>query len=542
MVAGASGAASEHLARPRRTTSSRGTVVAGLEVDVLVADPEAEQGGVADDVGVARAATPRSVRRGAVGDDDVDLLARAGPAGRPGAGTSCGRPATSDERTTARITRGPPRPSAGRPARRQVDVSSSRRVHARGSLLVRPDAWPRSSSGRAPPSSHVWSSTAAAAESTTLRRARLSRPRLGAGAGGRSPWSGARRGARPGPSRTAPRAAASASSGLGGGPAAAVERQRAGRPPPRSTSSSATIGGQAAAAARHVAVAARARAYGAGQAPAGVADGHADADATPGRRRAPSSRSRPARPLTPPGRPRSRLVEGVVERARVAAAGHGQVGALAAPAPDGRGRVGEQLAGVRGRCRGRPRRPGPRPRPRVPPPRTTARTPGWSRTARARSRTASRSSPSTPGRRRRRRPPGRPGRRPRRRRPGPAAPLTSSRRAFSSRQALLDALEQLAGGHAEQLGRAASRASSRRAGARCGPVPVMASMRRRLEPIEPSEMIFIGPMSPSGGDVGAAAQLDASGGRPRAPGRGRRTSRRRRRWPRLARASSLVVS
>ena len=29
------------------------------------------------------------------------------------------------------------------------------------------------------------------------------------------------------------------------------------------------------------------------------------------------------------------------------------------------------------------------------------------------------------------------------------------------------------------------------------PVPVMASMRRRLEPIEPSDTILIGPMSPS---------------------------------------------
>ena len=29
-----------------------------------------------------------------------------------------------------------------------------------------------------------------------------------------------------------------------------------------------------------------------------------------------------------------------------------------------------------------------------------------------------------------------------------------------------------------------------------GPMPVTASMRRRLEPIEPSEMIFSGPMSP----------------------------------------------
>ena len=40
-----------------------------------------------------------------------------------------------------------------------------------------------------------------------------------------------------------------------------------------------------------------------------------------------------------------------------------------------------------------------------------------------------------------------------------------------------------------------------------GPMPVTASMRRRLEPIEPSLTIFTGPMSPSGPHVGAAAQL-----------------------------------
>ena len=40
-----------------------------------------------------------------------------------------------------------------------------------------------------------------------------------------------------------------------------------------------------------------------------------------------------------------------------------------------------------------------------------------------------------------------------------------------------------------------------------GPNPETASMRRRFEPIEPSQTIFTGPMSPSGAHVGAAAQL-----------------------------------
>ena len=42
---------------------------------------------------------------------------------------------------------------------------------------------------------------------------------------------------------------------------------------------------------------------------------------------------------------------------------------------------------------------------------------------------------------------------------------------------------------------AASSASSRRSRS-IGPVPVTASMRRRFEPIDPSDTIFIGPMSP----------------------------------------------
>ena len=39
-----------------------------------------------------------------------------------------------------------------------------------------------------------------------------------------------------------------------------------------------------------------------------------------------------------------------------------------------------------------------------------------------------------------------------------------------------------------------------------------ASMRRRLEPIEPSLTTFIGPMSPVARDVRAAAQLDRRSG------------------------------
>ena len=63
-------------------------------------------------------------------------------------------------------------------------------------------------------------------------------------------------------------------------------------------------------------------------------------------------------------------------------------------------------------------------------------------------------------------------------------------------QALLDAGDQLVGGDAQPVG-GARPAGPRPAEAVDGPRPVTASMRRRFEPIEPSDTIFIGPMSPS---------------------------------------------
>ena len=62
---------------------------------------------------------------------------------------------------------------------------------------------------------------------------------------------------------------------------------------------------------------------------------------------------------------------------------------------------------------------------------------------------------------------------------------------------LAGAVDHLADGHVEhlgQLGRAASSSSRSRS---IGPVPVTASMRRRLAPIDASDTIFTGPMSPS---------------------------------------------
>ena len=99
--------------------------------------------------------------------------------------------------------------------------------------------------------------------------------------------------------------------------------------------------------------------------------------------------------------------------------------------------------------------------------------------------------------------------RPRRRRPRSAAsssarPDASCRLSalISSRSSLISALpfdgvDELVGGDAERARRLARSVLPRRAVVRWGRSRRCASSRRRFEPIEPSETIFTGPMSPS---------------------------------------------
>ena len=61
---------------------------------------------------------------------------------------------------------------------------------------------------------------------------------------------------------------------------------------------------------------------------------------------------------------------------------------------------------------------------------------------------------------------------------------------------LLDAVDHGVGAGAQELGGLGQARARRAAGGRRWSVPVTASMRRRFEPIEPSETILIGPMSP----------------------------------------------